>query len=632
MIDFVTAQRLSRWYLGCGLVAAAVFVAAQAASGLPLLSGMLALAVLGLGVSLTTLLHERDARATRERILRRALSALADATDHDGVCQAGADAAHALAANGERLRASLILGSGNGATVFATSGQLPSKALETTFALEVGGGRVGELVVQSGRALSDEVKSALMALGSHVVLALESRTREKALGGERTELEDEIVRRAHVDQLTGLPNRTYFLERVMGALERLGRSGEPVSVLLINLDDFKTVNDTLGHVAGDELLRGVSDRLLASIRADDMLARLGSDEWAILIEESPPESPSAVADRIITSLERAFVLLGQHEVFAHASIGSATVAAEHDDIDAAELLRNAEVAMYHAKQQGRTGFEAFEPAMRVAVAERLALKAELERAVSGSEFILHYQPIVLLDSGEITGLEALIRWQHPERGMIPPFHFIPLAEETGLIVPIGRFVLLEALRAGREWQQIAGANFVMSVNLSARQLDHATLVEDVQAAVDETGIDPSTVILEITETALMEDVEAAIARLGELKRLGVQLAIDDFGTGYSSLQYLRQFPADIIKVAKPFVDGVVTRGSDEYRIADAIVRLGETFNLRALAEGIELAEQREMLRELRCELGQGYLFAKPLEPSAVTELLRDQQSSAIVTA
>jgi EAL domain-containing protein (putative c-di-GMP-specific phosphodiesterase class I) len=290
--------------------------------------------------------------------------------------------------------------------------------------------------------------------------------------------------------------------------------------------------------------------------------------------------------------------------------------------DAAELLRNSEVAMFHAKRHGRTGFEVFEPAMRAAVAERLALKAELERAVVASEFVIHYQPIVMLDGGEICGVEALVRWKHPERGLIPPFHFIPLAEETGLIVPLGRFVLHEALRQGREWQELTGQpEFVMSINLSGRQLDHAALVDDVGRAIEQTGIDPQTVILEITETALMEDVEAAIERLNELKTLGVQMAIDDFGTGYSSLQYLRQFPADIIKVAKPFVDGVVEMGSDEYRIADAIVRLGETFGLRALAEGIELPEQREMLRNLRCELGQGFLFSRPLEPKAIETLL-----------
>jgi EAL domain-containing protein (putative c-di-GMP-specific phosphodiesterase class I) len=354
----------------------------------------------------------------------------------------------------------------------------------------------------------------------------------------------------------------------------------------------------------------------------------------VLIEESPPESPSAVAGRIMTSLERPFVLLGQHDVLVHASIGSATVspATEDEAEDAAELLRNAEVAMFHAKRHGRTGFEVFEPAMRAAVAERLALKAELERAVVASEFVIHYQPIVMLESGDICGVEALVRWNHPERGLIPPFHFIPLAEETGLIVPLGRFVLHEALRQGRAWQKLIGQpDFVMSINLSGRQLDHGTLVKDVGRAIERTGIDPQTVILEITETALMEDVEAAIGRLNELKTLGIQMAIDDFGTGYSSLQYLRQFPADIIKVAKPFVDGVVERGSDEYRIADAIVRLGETFGLRALAEGIELPEQREMLRDLRCELGQGFLFSRPLEPEAIEELLKSPDPAAFAS-
>jgi diguanylate cyclase (GGDEF)-like protein len=578
----------------------------------------------------------RQQRATnRELVLRRAVRGLASAEDHDRVCKATVEAAVALAGEQERVRASLILGSGRSAVEFATSGEaIAGRKHEESVKLTLQKDRIGELVLESERPLGDEIVSALKSLASQAVLALESLQRTKDLLEERRELESELLRRSHLDTLTALPNRSHFLERADAALTRIQRTREPVSVMIVNLDDFKTVNDTLGHVAGDELLRAVSDRLIASVRTDDTCARLGSDEWAVLIEESPPESPKVVADRIMTSLERPFVLLGQHEVLAHASIGSATVspATEDEAEDAAELLRNAEVAMFHAKRHGRAGFEVFEPAMRAAVAERLALKAELERAVVASEFVIHYQPIVMLESGDICGVEALVRWKHPERGLIPPFHFIPLAEETGLIVPLGRFVLHEALRQGRAWQKLIGQpDFVMSINLSGRQLDHGTLVNDVGQAIERTGIDPQTVILEITETALMEDVEAAIEHLNELKTLGIQVAIDDFGTGYSSLQYLRQFPADIIKVAKPFVDGVVERGSDEYRIADAIVRLGETFGLRALAEGIELPEQREMLRDLRCELGQGFLFSRPLEPEAIEALLKTPDPQAFAS-
>ncbi|MGZ4386359.1 MAG: EAL domain-containing protein [Gaiellaceae bacterium] len=574
--------------------------------------------------------EQRDAR--RERLLRSAIGQLASADGHEAICQAAAEAAQALASEHGDVNASLILGSGRSSTVFATSGEVIEHPVRTSFPLTLGSERIGEMVVQSQHGLDEGVHEALAILGAQVVLAIESIGRTRSLLEERKQLESELVRRAHIDPLTGLPNRTYFLERVSVALDRMGHIGEPVSVLVVNLDDFKTVNDTLGHVAGDELLRSVSDRLVASIRTEDTCARLSGDEWGILIEESPPESPAAVADRIMTAMERAFVLLGQHDVFARASIGSATVDAEHDSVDGAELVRNAEVAMYHAKQHGRTGFEAFEPAMRAAVAERMELKAELERAVSAQEFVLAYQPIVLLETGEICGLEALIRWNHPKRGIIPPFHFIPLAEETGLIVQVGRFVLTEALRKACEWQELTGSKLAMSINISARQLDHVTFVGDVARALDETGIDPSTVILEITETALMEDVEGAIEHLREIKELGVQFAIDDFGTGYSSLQYLRQFPADIIKVAKPFVDGVVERGSDEYRIADAIVRLGQTFGLTALAEGIELNEQREMLCELHCELGQGFLFARPLDPEQVEKLLRKRGVPAAIPA
>jgi diguanylate cyclase (GGDEF)-like protein len=568
----------------------------------------------------------RQQRATRrELLLRRAMRSLASAEEHERVCAAIVEAATAIAGEHGRVRASLLLGSGRSAIEFATSGEpIQGRRHEASTPLTLQDDRIGELVLESSKPPTDGILSALKSLASQAVLALESLQRTKDLLEERHELKTELLRRSHLDALTALPNRSHFLERTDAALGRISRSTEPVSVMIVNLDDFKTVNDTLGHIAGDELLRAVSDRLIASIRTDDICARLGSDEWAVLIEESPPESPTAVAERIMTGLERSFVLLGRHEVYVHASIGSATVSPgeEAEAEDAAELLRNAEVAMFHAKRHGRTGFEIFEPAMRAAVAERLALKAELERAVVASEFVIHYQPIVMLDSGDICGLEALTRWNHAERGLIPPFHFIPLAEETGLIVPLGRFILNEALRQGREWQELTGqADLVMSINLSGRQLDHSTLVDDVAQAIEQTGIDPQTVILEITETALMEDVEAAIERLIELKTLGIQIAIDDFGTGYSSLQYLRQFPADIIKVAKPFVDGVVERGSDEYRIADAIVRLGETFGLRALAEGIELPEQREMLRDLRCELGQGFLFSKALAPAEIEALL-----------
>ncbi len=572
----------------------------------------------------------------RELLLRRAMRSLASAEEHDRVCTAIVEAATAIAGEHARVRASLLLGSGRSAVEFATSGEpiQGRRRHEASVPLTLQDDRIGELVLESSKPPTDGILSALKSLASQAVLALESLQRTKDLLEERHELETELARRSHLDALTALPNRSYFLERTDAALGRMSRTTEPVSVMIVNLDDFKTVNDTLGHLAGDELLRAVSDRLIASIRTDDTCARLGSDEWAILIEESPPESPTAVAERIMTGLERSFTLLGRHEVYVHASIGSATVAPgeEAEAEDAAELLRNAEVAMFHAKRHGRTGFEIFEPAMRAAVAERLALKAELERAVVASEFVIHYQPIVMLDSGDICGLEALTRWNHPERGLIPPFHFIPLAEETGLIVPLGRFILNEALRQGREWQELTGQDdLVMSINLSGRQLDHSTLVDDVAQAIEQTGIDPQTVILEITETALMEDVEAAIGRLNELKTLGVKMAIDDFGTGYSSLQYLRQFPADIIKVAKPFVDGVVEAGSDEYRVADAIVRLGETFGLRALAEGIELPEQREMLRSLRCELGQGFLFSKPLAPAEIEALLLAPSTTVVAS-
>jgi diguanylate cyclase (GGDEF)-like protein len=399
----------------------------------------------------------------------------------------------------------------------------------------------------------------------------------------------------------------------------------------MDLDDFKTINDSLGHAAGDRLLSEVGDRIKATLRAADTAARLGGDEFAILLEDGGDGVEAAeVASRILTALQAPWHLEGK-EVFLHASIGIASTDQASVDRAAAaeELLRNADVAMYMAKEAGKARYQIFEPAMHDTALKRLELKADLQRAVDNEEFVLHYQPVIELETGRIEGLEALLRWEHPVRGMVPPLDFIPLAEETGLIVPIGTWVLHEACTRARELQERFPADppLHMAVNLSARQLQRPEVVSDVGLALMESGLSPSSLTLEITESVMMQDVELSTRRLGELKELGVRLAVDDFGTGYSSLNYIRRFPVDVLKVDKSFVDGV-NEGGEVSALTAAIIELAGILKLRPIAEGIERADQLEKLRALNCDSGQGFYFAKPLPLQAVDDLLTARRSLA----
>jgi diguanylate cyclase (GGDEF)-like protein/PAS domain S-box-containing protein len=448
---------------------------------------------------------------------------------------------------------------------------------------------------------------------------------------ERKAFEEQLSHQAFHDSITGLANRALFRDRVEHALERQSRDDQPISVLFMDLDDFKTINDSLGHAAGDRLLGEVGERLRTCLRGPDTAARFGGDEFAILLEVGGEVTgPADVAVRILSALDGPFVLESK-EVFVRASIGIATARASQrvGPEGAEELLRNADVAMYIAKEAGKNRYQVFEPEMHDTALRRLELKADLQRAVDNEEFELHYQPVIQLSTGDVDGFEALVRWRHPVRGLVQPLEFIPLAEETGLITHIGSWVLQEACRQAEELRSshVGDHPLHMAVNLSARQLQRTDIVREVARVLLESGLPPECLVLEITESVMMQDMVLSNERLTSLKQLGVQLAVDDFGTGYSSLNYIRRFPVDILKVDKSFVDGV-SEGGEESALTAAIIDLAGILNLRPVAEGIERADQLEKLLELGCELGQGFYFSRPLTIDGVHELLRTRSELA----
>src|SRR3954447_4719085 len=436
----------------------------------------------------------------------------------------------------------------------------------------------------------------LLSFAEHASLALTDARRV-----------DTMLHQALHDALTGLPNRALFTDRLKHALTHGRRRGTACGVIFLDLDRFKTVNDSLGHAAGDELLVSVARRIDDSLRSADTSARLGGDEFAVLLEDlAGPEECVIVAQRIADALRAPVVVQGR-EVFVSASVGIAC--GRHG---ASELLRQADVAMYRAKALGKGRHAVYEESMQAEVIERLELEGQLQRAIERDEIDVYYQPVIALDGQTLAGFEALARWHHPTRGLVPPPHFIPLAEENGSIVALGRHVLRTACAQARRWldEYPSDEPRIMSVNLSGRQLEDPNIVSDVAAALVDTGLPAAALVLEITETVLMHDTEATISRLADLKALGVRLAVDDFGTGYSSLRYLRRFPIDILKMAKPFVDGLASREGEA--LARTIVELGSSLGLRTVAEGIEGVAEMAQLRALGCELRPGYLFARPL--------------------
>jgi diguanylate cyclase (GGDEF)-like protein/PAS domain S-box-containing protein len=439
---------------------------------------------------------------------------------------------------------------------------------------------------------------------------------------ERQTLEAELRHQAFHDSLTGLANRVLFANRIEHALLASKRDGSTIAVLYCDLSGLKRVNDSLGYTAGDAALTMVADRLRTCVRGQDTVARMGGNEFAILLDRlSAPADATMAMERIMTLLRQPIMLPGaQVELLPHIGIAVSI----GGDETAEDMLRNGAVAMHQARHY-EGSYALFDPEMHANAIRRIEVESELRTALDESQFMLYYQPTIDLQSGRLTGVEALVRWQHPRRGVVPPMEFIPLAEESGLIVPLGQWAIQEACRQVRIWQKEIPADepIALNVNLSARQLRHTNIVQDIANALDDSGLLPSRLILEITESVLMIDTTATLNRLFQLKSLGVRLAIDDFGTGYSSFAYLRRFPVDIIKIDKSFVDGVANEPTAS-ALVDAMIRIGKTLRLETVAEGIERTEQADCLRTLKCDIGQGYLFSRPLPSDAITTFLRDR--------
>ncbi len=436
---------------------------------------------------------------------------------------------------------------------------------------------------------------------------------------EKIAAEERIRHLAQHDELTGLPNRTAFNQNVNHAINRALRYGRTLAILFLDLDRFKLINDTLGHEAGDRALEEIAERLRGCMRGSDMIARFGGDEFVILIEEfTAPSDVTGVVNKLLGAVKAPLKHKGQ-EFSLSASVGISTF--PDDGKDAQTLLKNADIAMYRAKDKGRNTFQFYSAEMNVHSVERLALESSLRMALERREFLLHYQPKVEINSGRIVGMEALIRWQHPELGLVFPEQFIPLAEETGLIVPIGEWVLRTACSQNRAWQQQGMRPLRIAVNLSARQFMHERLLEDVAEVLKQTGLDAQFLELELTESTVMQNPEKTIKILNAFKAMGIHLAIDDFGTGYSSLAYIKQFPIDSLKVDQSFIEDIPSDEND-VAITKAIIAMAQSLKLKVVAEGVENAGQLSFLRDHICDQMQGYYCSKPLSEHDFVNFVR----------
>src|SRR5713101_1404144 len=436
----------------------------------------------------------------------------------------------------------------------------------------------------------------------------------------------QMTHSAQHDLVTNLPNRMLLNDRISQAIALAHRQKRPLAVLFLDLDRFKYINDSLGHAAGDKLLQSVAKRLLAGVRGSDTVSRQGGDEFIVLLSEiSHPEDAATSAKKILLSVSAPHSIGGQ-DLHIDGSIGISIY--PEDGEDAETLIKNADTAMYHAKENGRNNFQFFKAEMNLKAMERQSLEGSLRRALELEEFLLHYQPTVNLDSGEITGVEALIRWRQSDRGLIPASQFVPVAEDCGLIIPIGRWVLREACRQARAWQDAGLPPLPIAVNVSAVEFREKGFVESVRTILSETGLPAQYLELELTEGVLMEDTESATSVLQKLKIMGIHIAVDDFGTGYSSLSYLRQFPIDALKIDQSFVHQITSDPDDS--IVSAIIHMGKSLKHLVIAEGVETQEQRAYLQTQRCTEGQGYLFSRPLGAAQFAHLLQAAMKDTVV--
>ncbi|MCL6635389.1 MAG: EAL domain-containing protein [Peptococcaceae bacterium] len=438
---------------------------------------------------------------------------------------------------------------------------------------------------------------------------------------ERKRYEETIRHQAFHDALTGLPNRMLFKDRLTLAIAHAKRNKQILAVLFLDLDRFKLINDTLGHALGDQLLQMTAQRLMETVREDDTVARLGGDEFTLLLPGiNKAENAAKVAQKVIEAIRNPFTI-GQHELYITTSVGVALYPSDGEDAET--LLKNADAAMYLAKEKGRNNYQLYTPAMNARAFERLELENSLRRALEKGEFVVYYQPKIKMDTGKIVGMEALVRWQHPEKGLVPPADFIPVAEETGLIIPLGEWVLRTACRQNKAWQDRGFPPMRVAVNLSARQFQLQNLVETIARILEETGLEPRWLELEITESVAMQNAEYTVKMLHELKEMGIQLSIDDFGTGYSSLSYLKRFPIDKLKIDKSFVREIGMDKDNEV-IASTVIVLGKSLKIGVNAEGVENEEQLDFLKKHQCDEMQGYLFGRPVPPEEFEKLFEDR--------
>jgi diguanylate cyclase (GGDEF)-like protein len=508
--------------------------------------------------------------------------------------------------DGPHSEAREAMSSGN-VLLRAVSPTAPERGTVIAAPFQVTGEMAGSLVAQlpGPAATYAEQRDQLAAFAQQVSLALtDARTVE-------------AVREAHHDPVTGLPNRGLFLKIFNRVLASRTAATEPTSVLFIDLDRFKAVNDSLGHEAGDQLLAAVAGRIRSCVRASDTTARLGGDEFAVLLHNSPVEAATTVGNRIIATVKEAFRISGR-DIFIGASIGVAISREASTDSDG--LLNKADVAMYRAKKHGPGKVVVYEPHMHTEALNHLSLRADLQKAMQEKEFRLQYQPLMRLDRREVVGVEALIRWHSPVRGLVSPIDFIPVTEETGMIVELGQWVLETSAAQVAAWRR-THPDLSLNVNVSGHQLMHPQFAANVTRALAVAGLPSSSVTLELTESVLMSDPVAAVAALSSLRELGVQLSIDDFGTGYSSLSYLRELPVDELKIDRAFIARAELTGED-LALVRTIVELGQILGLRVVAEGIENAAQLEALRRLGCTYGQGYHLSRPADPADLADLLR----------